>query len=429
MNLARASAFSCLAFVLLAALSGQAFSSTVAVGSCTALTSYATIQAAVNAVAAGSIIEICPGNYHEQVTIQKGLTLEGIANGVEDAVVILPPAKGVVANATDVDSSDAIAAQIVAATPKGRVNIKNLTVDGTGNKISGCNPDLRGILYQNASGALTHIAVRNQIAGGTLSGCQTGEAIYVQTAAGHSSEVNIENNSVHDYNKNGITANDLGTKVTLLSNTVTGSGVVPVGAAAQNGIQIGFGATGSVGGNTVLDNLYFDPTSFVAAAILLVDTKEDSGISVFSNIVGNSQLAIGLETDYADGATEYGDGVSVTGNHVFGTSTYDGIDVCTNGNKVKGNTIINSAESGIHLDAECGSGSLTSGNNNTVTGNTILESFCAGILTDPGTASNALSGNTFYTVPFTITSSTGSCTIPVAPTRAANMTNRFSPKR
>ena len=52
--------------------------STYYVGSCHA-GSYASISAAVTAVAAGSTIDICPGIYNEQVFISKSLNLQGIA--------------------------------------------------------------------------------------------------------------------------------------------------------------------------------------------------------------------------------------------------------------------------------------------------------------------------------------------------------------
>src|ERR1039457_3354298 len=50
----RSFTFSCLALVVLIALSGYAFSATVAVGTCTTLVHFATIQLAVTSVAAGS---------------------------------------------------------------------------------------------------------------------------------------------------------------------------------------------------------------------------------------------------------------------------------------------------------------------------------------------------------------------------------------
>ena len=410
----RSFTFSCLALVVLIALSGYAFSATVAVGTCTTLVHFATIQLAVNSVAAGStgsIIMVCPGKYPEQVAIiAKGLTLEGIASPAGDAAVILPPATGLVANTADVDTGKPIAAQLLVQNA-GPVSISNLTVDGTGNAITGCSTDLQGILFQNASGTVKHVAVRNQVPNGIPNGCQIGESIYVQTAAGQFSTVKVERSSVHNYNKNGITGNDAGTTLTLTGNYVQGAGVVPVPGAAQDGIQLGFGATGTIQGNTVIDNIYGDPTVAASANILLYDTAENSGITVTRNRVGNSQLPIALVTLGDDGAN-LGDGVTVTDNHIFGTSAYDAIDVCTNGSTVTGNTIFNSAESGVHLDASCGIhfGGLT-GNNNIATGNTILESACAGILFDPTTTGNTTTPDTYYTVPFPVTSSTSKCTV------------------
>jgi hypothetical protein len=423
MHPTRTFTFSCLALVVLAALSGQAFASTVAVGTCPTAT-FPTIQLAINAVPAGSTIQICPGNYHEQVLITKKLTLVGIAGAAgDDAAVILPPTTGMVANTVSVDSGDPIAAQILVTS--GPASISNLTVDGTGNGITGCGPNLMGILFQSASGTVNHVAVRNQTLAAGLGGCQSGESIFVQTRAGFVSTVTVANSSVHNYNKNGITGNDHGTKLTVTGNYVQGSGVVPVPGAAQNGIQLGFGARGTIKGNTVIDNIYGDPIVAASTDILLFDTAENSLITVTGNIVGNSQIPIALFTLGDDGAN-LGDGVSVTGNKVFGTSTYDGIDVCTNGNIVTGNTIFNSAESGVHLDASCGIffGGAT-GNNNNVTGNTILESECAGILADLGTSGNTTTPNTYFTVPFPVASS---CPSPAVSTRAKT-TSKFSPAR
>lgn len=415
--------FSCLVLVVLIALSGYAFSATVAVGTCTTLVHFATIQKAVNSVPPGSIIKVCPGTYPEQVVIAEDLTLEGIASPAGDAAVILPPATGLVANTVDVDTGKPIAAQLLVQNA-GPVSISNLTVDGTGNAITGCSPDLQGILFQNATGTVKHVAVRNQIPNGIPNGCQIGESIYVQTAAGHSSTVTVENSSVHNYNKNGITGNDLNTNLILTLNYVQGAGVVPVPGAAQNGIQLGYGATGTIKANTVIDNIYGDPTVAASADILLYDAAENSNVTISRNTVGNSQLPIALYTDTAG----VGDGVSVTGNKVFGASTYDGIDVCTNGNTVTGNTIVNSAESGVHLDAACGS----TGQNNTVTGNTILESACAGILDDTnGGGGNTITGDTYFTVPFTLISSTSKCNVAAgtAMLAKAKATRKFSPAR
>ncbi len=391
---------------------------------------YTTIGAALLHTSVGGTVGICPGTYPEQVLVNFSVTLKGVAASGTDAAVIVPPVGGLVPNTTDVDTGNPIAAQLLVQNTSG-VSISNITVDGTGNGIAACSPDIQGILFQNASGTLDHVAVRNQTPAPADGGCQIGEGIYVQTAAGFTSSLTVENSSVHNYNKNGITGNDPNTTLIATGNYVQGAGVVPVGGAAQNGIQLGFGATGKINSNVVIDNIYGDATIAASADILLYDTAEDTAITVNSNTLGNSQLPIGLETDFAYGSGEYGDGVYVEGNKIMGTSVYDAIDLCTNGNIVTGNTIFNSAESGIHLDASCGtyySGPAT-GNNNTVTGNTIVESACAGILADPGTAGNTTTPDSYFTVPFTITSSTSSCTIPPRAALHGKALRKFSPAR
>jgi parallel beta-helix repeat protein len=415
--------FSCLALVVLVALSGQAFAgSSVTVGLCAGPgIHYLTIQSAVTAVPAGGTVRVCPGTYPEQMSINKNLTLIGVSTGTSDAVVNVPPTP-MLNNTFDFDHpSDLIAAQVLVTS--GPVSISNLTVDGIGNGITGCAFDLQGIVFQNASGTVNHVAVRNQIPGGSLSGGCYGESIYVQTASGYFSTVTVENSSVHNYEKNGITGNDSGTTLNVTGSYVQGAGALGSGFDAQNGIQLGSGAVGTIRGNTVIDNSYTGGY-YGAADILLYDVAENSGlVYVESNIVGNSQYPIGLETDTPG---TFGDGVYVTNNKIFGTVAWDGIDVCTNNNVVTGNTIFNSADSGVHLDATCGG----TGINNTVTGNTMLESECAGILDDTnGSGGNTTSPDTYLTVPFPVANLTTSCVLPGAGPVRAKSPLKVSPKK
>ena len=65
--------------ILLGIGRGELLAQTVAVGTCmSGATVFTTIQEAVNAAAPGSTVTICPGNYPEQVTITKALTLTGV---------------------------------------------------------------------------------------------------------------------------------------------------------------------------------------------------------------------------------------------------------------------------------------------------------------------------------------------------------------
>ncbi len=79
--------------------------------------------------------------------------------------------------------------------------------------------------------------------------------------------VTIANNTVTDYQKNGITVNGA-VSATVTGNTVTGAG--PITYIAQNGIQVGFGATAFIRGNAVSGNDY-TPAGTSACGLLFFD--------------------------------------------------------------------------------------------------------------------------------------------------------------
>jgi hypothetical protein len=413
---------------LLIIASGAHASSTVEVGTCiSGLVQFSTIQSAVNQSPAGTTIEVCPGQYPEQVSINKKLTIHGVASAGQNAAVVVAPNGGVVQNTTDVDTGNPIAAQILVVSPAVDVTLGDLVVDGSNNGISGCSPDLQGILFQNASGVISHVTARNQyLSPEGANGCQSGEGIYVQTASGSTSTLTVENASVHDYQKNGITGNDSGTTLNVSGSRVQGFGVVQPPAAAQNGIQLGFGAKGNITHNMVVDDVYGDINVAIATGILLYDTVNDVGIKVENNIVANTQGAVVLYTGQDDGNGNLGNGVTVKLNNIFATVNYDAIDVCTDGNTIQGNTIYDSSESGVHLDGSCSLyGSESTGNGNSATQNKITDSECAGVLVDSGTTGNTTSPDTYYGVPYTVLH--GSC--PARPGHAKSTTKRlYSPK-
>jgi hypothetical protein len=391
----------------------QASAATVQVGGCLggSYTNYATIQQAVNASQSGGTIDVCPGNYPEQVTIRKQITLTGVVSSGQQAAVIVSPSGGVVQNTRDFDNGNSpVAAQLLVQNTYA-VAISDIAVDGANNGLSGCGTDIMGILFQNASGTLSNVATRNQTLPPADYGCQDGEGIFVesQTQYGYVSAVTVQNSSVHNYQKNGITGDDYGTSLILTSNSVQGWG--PTSAIAQNGIQLATGADGSVTSNTVIDDVYTG-AYYGSSGILLYDTRENAGISISGNIVGNTQFPVVLYTDESFGSSQYGDGVTVSSNQIFGALDFDAIDACTNGNTIKNNTITNSWDSAIHLDASCSGSGHNTGNSNIATGNTINESICAGILADSGTTGNTTTPDTFYNVYSTYATSTSGCTFP-----------------
>jgi hypothetical protein len=408
----RNSTLSCLALVVLVVLSGQAFASNSAtVGLCAGPgTHFLTIQAAVNAVSTGGTVRVCPDTYPEQVTINKNLTLLGIASGTSDAAVVTVPGGGLVTNGVVDIFGAPTAAQIFVQ--NATVTVSHITVDGANDGITDCSIDAIGIYYQNSSGSITDNAVRNVLLPAGLQGCQNGLAINVEASSGMPA-VTISNNSVRNYDKNGITASGPGTAgvgpvVTVKGNTVIGLGATTV--IAQNGIQVGLGATGSITSNYVADDIYTNPPncspSCTGASGILVYAS--AGVTVSGNTVESAQFGIVPVTDPNFGGPA--NGTIIKSNHIGGTQLFDAIDLCSDGNTAQANVIFGSSQDGIHTDDSC---SPSTGSNNTVTQNSINEA-CAGILLGSST-SNTITPNTFLNV--TNTTLAGDvCTPAVGPT-------------
>jgi len=406
----------------------QAASKTQAGNCVSGVQSFPTIQLAVDVVGNPGTVYVCPGTYPEQVRIPPStLTLTGVDTGTGATATVVPPSGGMVQNGTDIFGNP-MAAQIFVYGPGANVTISNLTVDanpagGNANNLPG-TPELFGIYYQNASGKITNNVVRNQYYTNfaTYGGDQSGLAINVE-ATSNPGTVTISGNSVRSYQKNGITAtgnangtSPAGPAVTITSNYVVGLGATslnwPTSGAGENGIQVGFGATGTVTSNSVLDNIWGQAVSGQptngASGILIYAS---AGVSVENNTVGSAQFGIATDTD----SGQYGlcgtnvscgvaDNATITGNKLVGTQLFDAIDVCSNTNTVEKNTIYGSAESGIHLDTNaanyCGDSfpdGTTTGNNNRVSGNTINEA-CAAILTGTGSGNTVTPGTTIYNV-------------------------------
>jgi parallel beta-helix repeat protein len=379
-------------FVVMAlvAVTGQnLFAASSTVGSCAgAGIHYTAIQLAVNAASTSgpSTINVCPGTYPEQVTINgySNLTLIGVKSGTTDAAVVVVPNGGVTANTTELGDGDPAAVQILVENSS-EVTISHISVDGSNNGLSGgCGTDLVGIYYKNSGGTITDDALRYQELDQADFGCQQGLAILDESSTG-TPAITISNNSVHDYDKNGITVDGPGTGNGGPAATVKGNTVIGIGATsliAQNGIQIGFGATGTVSGNYVADDVYTG-ADYGSSGILVYAS---SGITVQANIVEGTQLGVATASDSAYGSA---DSTQVLSNHIGGTKNFDAIDLCSNSNTAKGNLIYSASESGIHLDDECSNAAT----GNTVSGNTISEA-CAGVLLGPNTASS-VGSNTF----------------------------------
>jgi hypothetical protein len=348
---------------------------------------FTSIQAAIDAASPGNLIRVCPGTYREQLSIDKSLSIEG-----DNGAIVLPG--NMTVNATGSTGTPIAAAILVKEAAD--VEIEGLIVDTANSGITECSPDLIGILYQNSSGSIEHNAVRNTKLSVSRNGCQSGDAIVVQSLGGGTSKVSIDDNSVHDYQKNGITGNESGTEVTITKNVVTGLG--PTTGAAQNGIQIGFGAKGGVLRNTVTDNVWAPCVSLTNCAFnatgILVFQSDD--VLVEHNSVATNQVGI-----FANGQND-----TIESNNISNSLVLVGVDLAGGDDLARRNEVTNSGQAAI----------LIEGNNNKVQSNEIAEA-PIGILKLSGTVGNTHSGNSFFDTPIPVQDPVPAHTVHVAPQR------------
>jgi nitrous oxidase accessory protein NosD len=347
------------------------------------------IQDAIDAASPGDHIRICKGTYVEQLTIRKALDIDA-----DSGAVLMPSAMK--PNTTSLFSGAPIATAILVADATD-VSISGLTVDGVNNGISECAPDLEGITFQNASGNIVRAAIRNFKLGTGLGGCQSGTGLFVQSGGGKISKVEIEDCTIHDFQKNGITANEIGTTAFIRRNVVTGIG--PTAAIAQNGIQIGFGAGGAIAKNVVTNNVYSacSAVTMCAAVATNILVTQSDGVEVSGNKAGISQVAIFVN----------GNGAEVERNETFAANVFDGIRVEGNQAEVRRNRVFNGAEAGIFV----------MGNNNVLEDNVITEA-AIGILKETGSMGNLIALNRFFDTP-----------IAVQDPSPAGLANKIQPQR
>ncbi len=298
----------------LTALEGRTLLATLVVGG---PGNFATIQGAVDAATGGDTIEINPGTYTEQVTIDKSLTMMGTAPGVIiQSPTTLTPDLGLdalveIGNAAVVTVSDVT---IQGPVPTGvTIDAGILVVGGaTANVTNSTIAHIRSDPLNNISGTGYGILV------GNLSGTKVGTAT-------------ITNDTIVDYQKNGIAVRG-GSSATITGNMIATAG--PASVIAQNGIVIFPGATATITGNTIIGNQYIGP---------------GSGPDPFNSTQAAGILVLGS--------------ASVTGNTITGND----IDIAssTTAATISGNTLENSFE-GVFLLA--GTATVSS---NTIDGNNI----------------------------------------------------------
>lgn len=267
--------------LLIAAFAAAAGLSQTALAQCSTTTTGKTMTLNADCTTSSSII------------VPNGLTFDGAGHTI---------------TAVDPSGGHFVGGVIQNAGPKANVTNVKITTSGLADACDGGADRLRGILFDGASGSITNTEITNinQNHGAVLSGCQEGNAIEVRNFGSSATtiRVSIDSNVISGYQKTGIIANG-DTDATITDNVVTGYG--PQGFIAQNGVQIGFGATGMVKRNEISGNAYTG-TSTVSGGVLVVagpyyDSAYSTGDQIMNNTLTGNDIGVWLSQSEADGVT------------------------------------------------------------------------------------------------------------------------------
>jgi|HubBroStandDraft_6_1064221.scaffolds.fasta_scaffold79134_1 parallel beta-helix repeat protein len=330
-----------------------------AVTSCIGTASpYPTIQSGVSAAPAGSTVQVCPGNYPEQVTIAKALTLKGVSGTSDnsDAAVVTVPSTFTTGQLTQVDIQAS------------GVTLANIGVDGT-NTLSSCGLVLVGILFDTgSSGTLKQVTLRNHNIPNPSGGyCGNGFPIYATTAV----NATVTDSSVRNFDGIGI---DLTTSASVIVKTTT---VAPVYVMSP---------LGSIP-NCVYANA---PTVQVSSNTV---GSCGTGVEVTTPASGSGTVSNNTIVGWGTSSTGFGFlcfpscyGITVSGNQIFNTQAGAAMKTSgATGSIVFENNSVNGTLKAFDLYGQP---------NNTVSNNTITDA-AVGI---SGVAGNTVTGNTFKTV-------------------------------
>jgi nitrous oxidase accessory protein NosD len=210
------------------------------------------IQQAVDVASAGDTISLAPGNYVEQVSIAKDLTLTGAGSGattISTPAVLVPDSEGFL-NIVEINSGAS-------------VQMSRLAVAGPGPGT--CGSIDRGIsVIGGASLAITQAAV-SDIRDNPRSECNNGFDVGAGTQrsggrtdpeVGH---LTIDHTTLSGYQRAGIFVIGVGSTGQIDHNTVKGTHCT-YPCNGPGGIGVFFGASATVDHNTISGNECDDPT-------------------------------------------------------------------------------------------------------------------------------------------------------------------------
>ncbi|MEW5825504.1 MAG: right-handed parallel beta-helix repeat-containing protein [Candidatus Bipolaricaulota bacterium] len=303
------------------------------------------LQAALDQVRAGDAVLVKAGQYVTQAVVGVGVQIIG-----EPGAVVKAPGSTTYTIAESGNTFDpivfayggTIAGVHVSGPEISQTDIAGLEIDGQ-NKAQ-ASPRFVGILLRNVEGTIAGNTIHDLYdADGQGNGPQTfGILVYGD------SDVSLLGNTISEFSRGGIGV--LGDVVgwargpladpnaLIQGNTVVGNGYeAGSGWWAENGIQIGYGATGEILDNTVMDCRVNNP-SWSSTGILIVGSDD---VLVSGNTVGGNDNGIAVM-----GLTAWGGGPA-TGNVLSHNDVvanewgiglqYDAVDTEISGNVITGN--------------------------------------------------------------------------------------------
>jgi hypothetical protein len=258
---------------------------------------FATIQDGVNGVTLAGTVNVAPGTYEEQVVITKSnLTITGAGAGPDPATHTIVKSPVALTWFFTTSANNYPVMGINGATG---VQIKNLRVDGAGRGNS--NYRFVGVGFWNGDGSVIDCEITG-VRDTPFSGAQHGNGIYSYNNAGGPYTINVSGTEIDDFQKNGMTLSGNNLTVNVLNCTVMGKGLTSV--TAQNGIQIGYGAGGTVTNCSVSDIGYI-PATWVASGMIFLNGTIVN-VSGTSSVSGSQVSIVFQETQ---GSV---DGVNIT---------------------------------------------------------------------------------------------------------------------
>ena len=302
---------------------------------------FITIQAAVNAAAAGDTILVQSGTYYENVNVNKALTLRGVDSGSGLPVVDA----GRSGDAIILRANNCTLQDFVAMNSSWQSGIRVLS---SYNTISG----------NTAVGNYYGIAIRSSSIGNTISGNTATDNSYYGILLDSSSGNTISDN-IATGNSNGIYLYFSSIGNTISGNTATGN--------TNSGICIS-----SSSGNTISDNTAAGNSNY---GIYLRSSSNGNTISG-NTATGNTNSGICLSSSSSDN--------TITGNTATANNRYGIYLSSSSSNSISSNTATGNIYCGIYLYSS--SGNTIS--DNTATGNAY------GILLASSSNSSTINGNT-----------------------------------